>query len=298
MKFQVLINLIKQGFQGMWRNRGMGVASVASIAAVLMILGIVIVLILSINNIVMNTRAQFDQIDVFLEDDITDEEIAAIEETALENEGIVQVEYKPREDALEEMKESWGDESYLLEGLEENPLPDTFIITIDDIVYSDSVVSSMTGLAGVEEVSSYEDAVDNLINIANYIKIGGISIIAILALISVFIISNTIKLTVVSRKREINIMKFIGATNGYIRGPFVIEGLMFGLLGAILSIIVVYFGYVGLFDTLNNQLFAILAGSLISPELILSDVLIMFLSIGAGIGVLGSMVSVKRYLNV
>lgn len=290
--------MMKQGFQGMWRNRGMGVASVASIAAVLMILGIVLVLILSINNIVINTRAQFDQIDVFLEDDISDEEIASIEETVLENEGVSAVEYKSREEALEEMKDDWGDEGYLLEGLEDNPLPNSFIIIIDDIVYSESVVNSVTGLSGVEEVSSYDDAVDNLINIANYIKIGGISVIAILAFISIFIISNTIKLTVVSRKREINIMKFIGATNGYIRGPFVMEGLLFGLLGAIVSILIVYFGYVGLFDTLNNQLFALLAGSLIPPELILGDVLIMFLSIGAGIGILGSMVSVKRYLNV
>ena len=106
MKFQVLINMMKQGFQGMWRNRGMGVASVASIAAVLMILGIVLVLILSINNIVINTRAQFDQIDVFLEDDISDEEIASIEETVLENEGVSAVEYKSREEDIKKTVES------------------------------------------------------------------------------------------------------------------------------------------------------------------------------------------------
>ena len=276
----------------------MGVASIASIAAVLMILGIVIVLILSINNIVINTRAQFDQIDVFLTDGITEEEQSNIEKSALEHEGVVSIEYKAREDALEDMKTDWGEEGYLLEGLEENPLPDSFVITIKDIEYSNSVVNSLSGLSGIDEINSYDDAIDNLINIANYIKIGGISIIAILSFISVFIISNTIKLTVVSRKREINIMKFIGATNGYIRGPFVMEGLLFGLLGAIVSILIVYFGYMGLYDTLNNQLFAVLAGSLISPDLILQDVTLMFLSIGVGIGVLGSMVSVKRYLNV
>lgn len=281
----------------MWRNRGMGIASIASITAVLMILGIVIVLILSINNIVMNTRAEFDEIVVFLAEDITAEEEDHIEETVLEHEGVVSIDYKSREEGLEEMKETWGDQAYLLEG-REDALLDSYVITISDIEYSVSVVDSITNLPGVDEVNHYDEAIDNLITIANYIKIGGVSVIAILALISIFIISNTIKLTVVSRKREINIMKFIGATNGYIRGPFVMEGLLFGLLGSILSIIIVYFGYVGLFDTLNDQLFAILAGSLISPALILTDVTILFLSIGAGIGVLGSMVSVKRYLNV
>ena len=276
----------------------MGIASIASITAVLIILGIVIVLILSINNIVINTRAQFDEIVVFLIDDITGEEEDYIKKTVLNHEGVVSIDYKSRDQGLEEMKESWGEQSYLLEGLEKNPLQDSYVIKVEDIVYSQSVVNTVNNLPGVDEVNHYDGAIDNLISIADYIKIGGVSIIAILAFISVFIISNTIKLTVVSRKREINIMKFIGATNGYIRGPFIMEGLLFGLIGSILSILIIYFGYVGLYDTLNEQLFAVLAGSLISPDLILSDVTIVFLTIGAGIGVLGSMVSVKRYLNV
>lgn len=276
----------------------MGIASIVSITAVLMILGIVIVLILSINNIVLNTRAEFDEIVVFLVDDITAEEEDYIEKVSLEQEGVVSIDYKSRDIGLEEMKEAWGDQAYILEGLEENPLQDSYVIKVEDIVYSESVVSAVKNLSGVDEVSHHDEAIGNLITIANYIKIGGIAVIAILSFISVFIISNTIKLTVVSRKREINIMKFIGATNGYIRGPFIMEGLLFGIIGAVLSILIVYFGYVGLFDRLNEQLFALLAGSLISPELILADVTIMFLSIGAGIGVLGSMVSVKRYLNV
>ena len=277
----------------------MGVASMASISAVLMILGIIIVLILSINNIVLNTRAQFDQIDVFLTDGITDSQRTIIEERASNHEGVVSIDYKPRDIGLEEMKEAWGDQSYILEGLEDdNPLQDAYVIILEDIEYSTSVVNSIDTLPGVDEVKYFDDAIDNLVNIANYIKIGGISIIAILALISIFIISNTIKLTVSSRKREINIMKHVGATNGYIRGPFIMEGLLFGVLGALVSIGVVYFGYISLFDRLNNQLFSILAGALIPPKLILEDVTILFLSIGAGIGVLGSMVSVRRFLNV
>lgn len=295
----MLSNLIKQGFQGMWRNRGMGVASMASISAVLMILGIIIVLILSINNIVLNTRAHFDQIDVFLTDEITENQRTRIEDRVLDHEGVVSIDYKPRDVGLEEMKEAWGDQSYILEGLEEdNPLQDAYVIILEDIEHSTSVVNSINTLPGVDEVKYFDDAIDNLVNIANYIKIGGVSIIAILALISIFIISNTIKLTVSSRKREINIMKHVGATNGYIRGPFIMEGLLFGLLGALVSIGVVYFGYISLFDRLNDQLFSILAGALIPPQLILEDVTILFLSIGAGIGVLGSMVSVRRFLNV
>src|SRR5699024_9048407 len=178
-------NLVKQGFQGAWRNRGMGIASIASISAVLMILGIVIVMILSINNVVANTRDQFDQIDVFLLDEITESEMADIEEAALENDGVVSIDFRSREEALEDMREEWGDQGYLLEGLEdENPLQDSYVVTISDIEYSNSVVNSLDTLAGVDEVQYYDEAIDNLIDIANYIKIGGISIIAILSFIS------------------------------------------------------------------------------------------------------------------
>jgi cell division transport system permease protein len=137
-----------------------------------------------------------------------------------------------------------------------------------------------------------------MLTVSRYIKIGGIAIIAILMFISVFIISNTIKITVAARRREISIMKYVGATNGYIRGPFIIEGILLGVVGAGLSILIVNFGYKYLFKVINERLYIIFTVYLVSPYVLFQDIVIIFLAIGIGIGVLGSLLSLKRFLDV
>ena len=299
LKLRIIKNTIKQGLQGMWRNRGMGMASVTSISAVLMILGVILILILSINNFVLDTTTKFDEIQVFLVDDLTEDQLTAIEDTAKDNEGVVSVMYQSKDQALDIFKEDWGDEAYLLEGLEEkNPLPNSYIIKLKDLEYADNVVKSIKTLDGVEEVKYDKDVIDKLVAFADYIRLGGMAIIAVLVFVSVFIISNTIKLTVSSRRREINIMKYVGATNSFIRGPFIIEGVLFGLIGAVVSIFIVYYGYEYFFDLVNDKLYTLFSVFLVTPKMIFKDISIIFLAIGVGIGGLGSIVSLKRFLNV
>jgi len=297
MKFRIFKNIVKQGFQGMWRNRGMGLASVGSITAVLIILGIVLIMILSINNVVVETKNKFDEIQIFLEDDITDEQLDYIEEQAKENEGVLSVIYQSKEQALEIMKEDWGENAYLLEGFETNPLPDSFIVKLKGIEYADSVVNKVQELEGIDEVKYYKDIIEKLVLMANYVRGGGLIITAILIVVSIFIISNTIKITVTARQREINIMKYVGATNGYIRGPFIIEGVLFGLIGAVLSILIVNYGYRYFFNTVNDKLYVLFTVYLVPPVALIKDLSIIFISIGMGIGALGSLVSLKRFLN-
>lgn len=299
MRFRVFKNIVKQGFQGMWRNRGMGLASIGSISAVLMILGIVLILILSINNLVLEVKTKFDEIQVYLEDGLTDSDLDSIEESIKSKDGVLSVVFRSREQGLEIMKEQWEEDSYVLEGLEEdNPLQDSYIIQLEDIGYADSVVNSLKKMGGIEDVRYYKDIIDKLMIFANYIRFGGIAVIGILVLVSVFIISNTIKITVASRKREINIMKYVGATNGYIRGPFIIEGILFGLIGAILSIMLVNYGYGYFFKSVSDKLYVLFTVYLVPPSLLIKDITIMFTAIGVGIGALGSIVSLKRFLNV
>jgi len=298
LKFRLFKNIIKQGFQSMWRNRGMGLASVTSISAVLMILGVVLILILSINNVVLDTKLKFDEIEVFLEDDLGSGALDAIEAEVKDYPGVLSIMFRSKEQALEIMKEEWAEEAYLLEGLEENPLPDSYIIKVNDIELAENLVNAVKTLDGVEEVKYYKDVIDKLLVFAGYIRIGGIVIIGILVFVSVFIISNTIKITVASRRREINIMKYVGATNDYIRGPFIIEGVLFGLLGALLSIAVVYFGYEYLYESMNEKLYNLFTFYLVDPKMIFADIAIIFGTIGSGIGALGSLLSLKRYLNV
>lgn len=298
MKFRIFKNILKQGFVGMWRNRGMGLASVGSITAVLIILGMVLILILSINNVVNETKNQFDEIQVFLEDGLTEDQINNIKNHINECDGVLSVVFQSKEQALEIMKQEWGDEGYLLEGLDQNPLPSSYIVQVQDIKYADNVVNSLAGIQGIDEIKYYKDIINKLMVFANYIRIAGILIIGILMFISVFIISNTIKITVSARKREINIMKYVGASNGYIRGPFIIEGILLGLVGAALSIVIVKFGYDYLFKIVNERLYVIFTVYLVPPYLLLKDIIIMFVAIGVGIGTVGSIFSLKRFLNV
>lgn len=299
MKFNIFKNMIKQGFQGMRRNKSMGIASITSIAAVLVILGLVLILVLSINNAVLETRTKFDEVQVFLEDELKDEELESIEEEIGLQEGVVSVVFQSRDEWLETMKEQWGEDSDLLEGLEEdNPLQNAYIIKLKDIEYADEVVEKINEIQGVESIKYYKDVIDKMVLFSNYIQIGGIAIVGVLVLISVFLISNTVKITVASRKKEINIMKYVGATNGYIRGPFIIEGILFGLAGAVIAVLIVNFGYEYFFESVNDRFYALFTVYLVPPASLLKDISIIFASIGIGIGSLGSIISLKRFLNV
>ncbi|NLJ78864.1 MAG: ABC transporter permease [Tissierellia bacterium] len=298
MKFRILKNIFRQGLQSMWRNRGMGLASITSITAVLVILGLVLIMILSINNVVVEAKNKFDEIQVFLEDDISTDELHRLEDTIRNSEEVLSVMYQTKDQALEIMKEEWQEDSYLLEGLEENPLPNAFKVKVKDIEYSDLVVDRVKELEGVEDIVYYKDIIDRLVLFAGYIRLGGLAIIGILMIISIFIISNTIKITVSARKNEIGIMKYVGATNGYIRGPFIIEGVLFGLIGAILSVLVVNYGYQYFFNAVSDQLYVLFTIYLVPPTSLVKDISIIFAAMGMGIGALGSLLSLKRFLNV
>ncbi len=276
----------------------MGLASVSSISAVLLILGVVLILILTINNIVLETKTKFDEIQIYLEDDLTNADLDRIEDSIKDMEGVLSLVFISKEQGLEIMKEGWEEDAYLLEGLEENPLQDSYIIQLVDIKYADAIVSQLATIEGIEDVKYYQDVIDKLMLVANYIRFGGIVVIGALMLVSVFIISNTIKVTVTSRRREINIMKYVGATNGYIRGPFIIEGILFGLIGAGLSILIIKFGYEYFFKSVNDKLYLLFTVYLVTPSLLIKDIAIIFTAIGVGIGALGSLVSLKRFLNV
>jgi len=302
MRLRLIRNITRQGFKGMWRNRGMGLASVSSISAVLIILGIILIMILSINSLVGETQTKFDEIEIYLHDDVTDENMNLIEEKVNENEGISSITFRSKNEALELMRDDWEDNAYLLDGLEEeNTLPNSYIIQLKDINYADEVVHVLSDMDGIEKIDYHKEIIDKLAVFSNYIRVGGIALIAALIFVSIFIISNTIKLTVSARKREINIMKYVGATNGYIKGPFIMEGILFGLLGAVISIVVVYFGYEYFFNTVSQKVYAfftIFTMGLVPPAAILNDIVIIFIAIGTGIGALGSLVSMRRYLNV
>ncbi len=289
---------LKEAIKGLWRNRMMSVASITSVAATLIILGIIFALIININEMSQSAKDQFNSIQVYLKDDLSSEGRESLQDEIQSIEGVENVKYESRSDALENMKASWKDNAYLLEGLEENPLPNSFVVYLSDLSYSESVLTAMAPLSGIEEVKSYQDVVTKLIAVTDMIRKAGMVIIFILIAISVFIINNTIKLAVNTRKREINIMKYVGATNWFIRWPFLIEGTILGLVGAGISTLVLNYGYDYVYQTFTSDFYMIIAAYVVKPEVVMPDLVFLFVVIGAGIGSLGSIWSMRKYLNV
>ena len=293
--------IFRQAFKSMWRNRMMGLASIGSVTAVLIILGFVLIIVLNVNNVAMVTKETFDEIAVYLKDEVEDDQIDELGKSFKEIDGVLGVAFQTKDYALEQLKEDWGENAFLLEGLRNNPLPNTYIVQLEDVSKSEEVIKQIQTFEGVENVMYYKDAVNSLIKIADFVKSTGAGIIIILLLISVFIISNTIKITVLNRQKEIELMQYIGATNGYVRGPFMIEGIMLGLLGSIVAILLIFMGYNYIINYLAGRYIALLSGMsgyLVGVEMVFNDLIIIFLTIGIGIGILGSLISLKKFLSV
>lgn len=289
---------IRECFKNLWRNRMMSVASVSSVAATLVILGIIFVLIVNISAMTQVAKDQFDTIQVYLDDDLPVSEIEDIGTQIFKLQGVQDVIFEAKEDALEKMKLDWDQNGYLLDGLESNPLPNSYIIVLDDINYANYIVNSIEAYDGIEEVKYYQEVIENIINITNVIRKVGLFIMVVLIAISTFIISNTIKIAVHARRREINIMKYVGATNWFIRGPFLLEGIILGVLGAVISSVIIYFAYKYSYDAIMAQFYMFISAYLIRAQVIIKDVIFLFVIIGAGIGALGSIASLRKYLDV
>ncbi|MBF4695361.1 permease-like cell division protein FtsX [Fusibacter ferrireducens] len=289
---------LREALKSLWRNRLMSIASISSVSATLIILGIIFSLIVNVNASTQAAKDQIDSIKVYLEDGLSSEEGQVLQSEIEALVGVESVVYENKDEALTKWKVSWEENAYMLEGLEKNPLPNAFIIYLSDIYYSESVLASLGNLDGIEQVKSHQDIVTTLLTFSELIRKAGLIIIFILIAISTFIIHNTIKLAVNARNREINIMKYVGATNWFIRWPFLVEGTILGLLGAGISAVVIKMGYSYVYNLLCSDFFVFIAAYVIKPEVLMKDLVFLFVVIGAGIGALGSIWSMRKYLNV
>jgi cell division transport system permease protein len=289
---------IKEAFKNLWRNRMMSFASMLSVGATLLILGVIFILIINVNSIAQSMKEQFDSVQVFVEDDLTREQIEDMGRKIYALDGVSDITFETKEEALANMQEDWADNGFLLEGLEENPLPNSYVIYLRDIRYAEHVVNRVKTFEGVEEVKYYQEIIEKLLSVILYIRNVGIAIIFILIAISTVIIMNTIKLTVNARRREINIMKYVGATNWFIRWPFLLEGTLLGVFGSLLSTLLLFFIYRYTYGLFTSHFYVIFAAYIVGVEKIVSDLLVLFLIIGAGIGALGSILSMRRHLSV
>lgn len=293
---QILYN-IRQAFTQIGRNKGMSLASVFAITAMMLILGLFFVITVNINLFTEMVKSDYDQVEIFLLDSTTAEEAQVIMDDLETQKDVEKVEYRTKEDALRIMKSRWGENSYLLDSLGENPLPNSILVMVDSLEGAGHITDYAAGLDGVEDIKYYKETVEKLTKVTNFLQIAALVIMAFLVVVSVVVVSNTIKLTVFARAREISIMKYIGATNWFIRGPFLVEGVIIGIFASLVSAGITFGIYSKVVDVIGRQVMTILSSPLVPAGYLAGNLICIFLAMGISIGAWGSIISMRRFLD-
>lgn len=288
---------LKQSFLQVLRNRAMSVASIFAIMAMLLILSIFFILVININTAAQAIQNDYDSIEIFLEDETTREEANVIIDDLKGRDGVDDVFYKSREEALADFRARWGENAYLLDTLTENPLPNSVVIMISDLDEAENIAEQAGTYDGIEDVKFYKDTVDKLLGATRFIQIAAVVVMIFLIIVSVVVVSNTIKLTVLNRANEINIMKYIGATNWFVRGPFLGEGIIIGIISAGISVGLSALIYSRLVDVIGDQIFSVLSVPMVPVGFLVFNFTWIFLALGISIGACGSMISMRKFLD-
>ena len=298
MKYNILGYLIGEGFSNVFKNKKSTGASLVIMCATMIIFGVFLILGENINHFVDNLKA--DQgFSVFIKVDATQEEIDKVGEEIRAIDGVNTVDFVSKDDALNIMRERLKDTKGVLDGFDKELLKTSYTVTVTDLSKSKDIQNQINGIENVAKIESSDETVAALVNIANGIRIVTGVILILLIIISVFIISNTIKLTVHARRKEISIMKYVGATNSFIRWPFVVEGMIIGIIASLISIVIVGGAYNFIAnEVVNADFMQMINGSLVSFQDMLSSIIIVYMLLGIGIGALGSIISMRKYLKV
>lgn len=288
---------IRQAVQQIWRNKGMSTASVFAITAMLLILGLFFVITVNINLFTEMLKNNYNEVEVFLNDDVKKSDAENIMKKIDAEPGVKSSAYRSKTEAMKIMKARWGENSYLLDSLGDNPLPSSIVVTVDSMSTADNVIKMVKGTDGVEDVKYYQETVKKLTKITNFLKLAAMIIMVFLIIVSIVVVSNTIKLTVFARAKEIEIMKYIGATNWFIRGPFLIEGILIGVISSAVSAVATFFIYREIISLVGKQFMTIMSSPLVPAGYLSVNLILIFLAIGVSIGACGSIVSMRKFLD-
>ncbi len=306
MRYNVITYLIGEGIRNVFKNKKSTSASIIIMSLTMLIFGVFFVITENINSIMKQIESE-QGIEVFLYD-ISEDQTKAIGDYIRNIDGVNTVEYKTKEDALNQLKSQFKDREDLLSGYDENNIfPASYVVTLTDLTKSDEVQQKIKAYDDgksdsekvIKNITSKDETVSTLISLANGVKIITGVILVILILISIFIIANTIKLTVHARRREISIMKYVGATNSFIRWPFIVEGIIIGIISGAISIIILGINYNLIAGKiLESQVVSAMNINLLTFADMFGLIVLVYTILGVGIGVLGSCISMRRYLKV
>lgn len=295
MSINTVEYFVREVIHSLRRNNWMSVASIGTVAVSLFIFGMFLMLVMNMNKMVDAMESQV-QIKVYLEDDFSRDDARELEVDLKKMQGVEKVTFVPKEEAMEKFKERLGDQKTLLDALDEtNPLPDSFEVMVVQPEMVKTAAENIEKFEGVDSAKYGQDVMEHLFDITRLIRIFGFALMMVLALATLFIISNTIRLTVFARRKEIAIMKYVGATDWFIRWPFVLEGIVMGFLGSLIASVVLRFTYSGITAKIYDTLAFF---PLISEEPFLNYVTMIVVIGGMIMGAIGSTVSIKRFLKV
>ena len=301
MKYSIFGYLIGEGFRNFFKNKKSTAASIIIMCATMFIFGIFFLIGENVNYILEQIESE-QAMQVFIDPDATEEEEEELAEKIKAIEYVNTIEYVSSEEALNEVK-SWSEDiseflsDYTADGY--NPFKASYVVTLTDLTKNDEVQAEIETFDNVADVEAGNQTVNKLVDLANGVRVATGIILILLILISIFIIANTIKLTVHARRKEISIMKYVGATNGFIRWPFMVEGIIIGIVSALISVVILGFVYNFVANKLiSSSLVSTLSINLLTFSDMFSMLFIVYIAMGIGIGAIGSAISMKKYLEV
>ncbi|MBE8949295.1 MAG: ABC transporter permease [Quinella sp. 3Q1] len=295
MKIQTIEYYFREVLLSMIRNRWMTFASIGTVAVSLFVLGVFLIIVMNMNKMASSLESQV-QISVYINDNLPEQGRNEIEKMTRAMKSVSAVEYVPREEALKKLQERLGENKKILDALgESNPLPNSFLVTVTTADDVKKTAAAISDLYGVDEVKYGQDVAANLFELTHLIRFFGLILMGLLLFATVFIISNTIRLTVFARRKEIAIMKYVGATDWFIRWPFIFEGMALGTIGGGVSALALRSFYSAMTEKIYESLAFF---PMVEQYPFMNYVTIALICAGIFIGILGSTVSLKRFMEV
>ena len=293
---RILIRNFRDGIRSVFRNFSLSIASITCITITLILVAIAIVISANVDHFTKRLEETMTIV-VYLKEDVTEEQKNDIEEEIKKLRNYDSLVYKSKDEWKQEMIDSSEELGATLSYLDTNPLLDSITVKVTDIKSLSYVASAIRGMDGVKSAKYGEESVDKLVFIFDIVEKAMIVIVCALILVTAFLISNTIKLTIFSRRSEIEIKRLVGTSNFAIRQPFIIEGFILGIIGSVIPIIITIYGYILLYDHFDGYLFSHIV-ELIKPMNIIWFVSIILAIIGGLVGMFGSSRAVRKYLKI
>lgn len=285
----------REAFVSIRRNGLMSIAAISTVAISLLVLGLFLVLVFNINNMASMLESQV-QITVYVKDEVSADKLTELKGQLTKITGVTKVGFTSKEQAMKDFRKRLGEQKELLDSLGDvNPLPNSFAVHVDKPENLKSIAEKIRKLENIESMRFGQEIIEQLFKVTYFIRVGGLVLIVFLTFATLFIISNTIRLTVFARRKEVSLMKYVGATDWFIRWPFLLEGMMLGLIGGVVAFVLIGIVY----SIIVEQIHSTLAFMPILPKQpLLSNVSILIVFLGMTIGATGSFISLKKFLKV